>query len=83
MDEVVGDLDVFRRADEAVGVGDVAFVEAQAGCLEPAGFRAVANQAADGCLRFRQRAGQPGADKPGGSGDEGVCRDLLKVALTV
>jgi hypothetical protein len=81
VDEVVGDLDVFRRADEAVGVGDVAFVEVQADRLEPVGFRAVANQAADGRLRLRQRDGQPGADKPGGSGDEGTCGDLLKVAL--
>jgi hypothetical protein len=48
VDETVGDLDVFRRTDEAVGVSDVAFVEVQAGCLEPVGFRAVANQAADG-----------------------------------
>jgi hypothetical protein len=48
VDEVVGDLDVLRRAGEAVGVGDVAFVEVQAGRLEPLGFRAVANQAADG-----------------------------------
>jgi hypothetical protein len=48
VDEVVGDVGVFCRADEAVGVGDVAFVEVQAGCLEPVGFRAVANQAADG-----------------------------------
>jgi len=83
VDEVIGHLDVFRGADEAAGVGDVAFVEVQAGRLEPVGFRAVANQAADRWLRFRQRAGQPGADEPGGSDDEGVCRDLLKVALTV
>jgi hypothetical protein len=48
VDEEVGDLDVFRGAGEAVGIGDVAFVEFQAGCLEPAGFRAVANQTADG-----------------------------------
>jgi hypothetical protein len=48
VDEAVGDLDVFRRADEAVGIGDVAFVEVQAGCLEPGGFRAVADQAANG-----------------------------------
>jgi hypothetical protein len=48
VDEAVGDLDVLRRADETVGVGDVAFVEVQADCLEPLGFRAIANQAADG-----------------------------------
>jgi hypothetical protein len=38
VDEVVGDLGVSRCAGEAVGVGDVAFVEVEAGCLEPAGF---------------------------------------------
>jgi hypothetical protein len=48
VDEVVGDLDVLRRADEAAGVGDVTYVEVKAGCLEPVGFRAIANQAADG-----------------------------------
>jgi len=38
VDKAVGDLDVFRRADETVGVGDVALVEVQTGCLEPVCF---------------------------------------------
>jgi hypothetical protein len=34
VDEVVGDLDVSSRARQALRVGDVAYVEVQARCLE-------------------------------------------------
>jgi hypothetical protein len=72
VDQVVSDADVFARADQALRIGDVSFVELQARRLERVGFGAIADQAADGRLRTRQRRGQPSADEPRGAGDEGV-----------
>lgn len=80
MDEEVGGLDPGAGAGEAGGVGDVADVELVARFLQQPGAVAVADQAAGGTALRRQRRGQPAADEPGRSGDEGVRRDPLTLA---
>lgn len=79
MDEVIGDLDVLRGTGEAPRLGDVADVEVEAGRLENVSPGAIADQATDRCTRIAKRCGKSGANETGGSSDEGVDGDPLKL----
>jgi hypothetical protein len=81
VDEVIGDLDVARRALEALGIGDVTDLELGAGALERRRPGAVANQATDVLAGLRQRRDQPPADESRCSGDQGPCRNTRTVKL--